>query len=261
MRVIVTRPQSQAGQWLEALRRAGHVALPLPLIEIAPASDPQPVVQAWNRLARYDAVMFVSANAVDHFFALRPSAAAFTARAQVTGPGSLAALLRQGLDRVQVDAPDAAAGQFDSEALWATMKHHVVPGYRVLIVRGTGDEDAGPPGHESAGIGRDWFSRQVQAAYGEVDFVVAYQRRVPTLSADARNLLHTAAGDGSVWLFSSSEAVTNLQLLCPDQGWQAARALATHSRIAQVATDMGFGVVCTSRPALADLLASIESMP
>jgi uroporphyrinogen-III synthase len=260
MRVIVTRPQSQAGQWLEALRRAGHVALSLPLIEIASAADPQPVLQSWSELVRYDAVMFVSANAVDHFFAFRPSATPFTPRAQVTGPGSLAALVRQGLGLAQVDAPDASAGQFDSEALWATMHHHVRPGYRVLIVRGTGEDDAAQAGHESAGIGRDWFARQVQSAGGIADFVVAYQRRVPEMDAQARAWLRTAAVDGSVWLFSSSEALANLHALCPGQGWQAACALATHPRIAQAATDMGFGVVRTSRPALPDLLASIESM-
>ncbi|MGE3348297.1 MAG: uroporphyrinogen-III synthase, partial [Ramlibacter sp.] len=38
-----------------------------------------------------------------------------------------------------------------------------------------------------------------------------------------------------------------------------ARAVATHPRIAQAAREAGFGVVCESRPALADVVASIES--
>jgi uroporphyrinogen-III synthase len=62
-----------------------------------------------------------------------------------------------------------------------------------------------------------------------------------------------------VWLFSSSEAVANLRALLPDQSWQQARAVATHPRIAQAARDAGFAVVCESRPALADVVASIES--
>ena len=259
MRVIVTRPKSQAGKWVDALRQAGHEALAFPLIDIAPASNPLAIVQAWSQMARYDAVMFVSANAVDYFFALKPDSVPFTPRAMVTGPGSLSALVRQGLDRLQIDAPDALAGQFDSEALWAVMQNRVAPGYRVLIVRGSGDDDAqelcGNPG-----AGRDWFAQQVQAARGSVDFVVAYQRRVPTFAAEALALLQMASGDGSVWLFSSSEAVSNLTLLCPDQSWQRARAVATHPRIAKAVRDAGFGVVCESRPALADLLASIESV-
>jgi uroporphyrinogen-III synthase len=63
-----------------------------------------------------------------------------------------------------------------------------------------------------------------------------------------------------VWLFSSSEAVANLQSLLPDQSWQQARAVATHPRIAQAARTAGFGVVCESRPILGAVVASIESL-
>lgn len=259
MRVIVTRPRSQAGKWLDALQQAGHDALPLPLIEIAPAANPQAVIEAWSALANYDAVMFVSANAVDHFFSLKPDAFNFTPRAWVTGPGSLAAVSRQGLDRARIDAPDALAGQFDSEALWAVVEHRVVPGCKLLIVRGNGQEDAEAVG-DNTGAGRDWFAQQVQSARGTVEFVVAYQRRLPALGANALALMQVASADGSVWLFSSSEAIVNLRMLCPSQSWHAARALATHPRIAQAARDAGFGVVCESRPAMADLLASIESI-
>jgi len=62
-----------------------------------------------------------------------------------------------------------------------------------------------------------------------------------------------------VWLFSSSEAIANLQLLAPGQSWQQARAVATHPRIAQAARAAGFGVVWESRASLDDVLASIES--
>ena len=40
----------------------------------------------------------------------------------------------------------------------------------------------------------------------------------------------------------------------------ATLAVATHPRIAQAAGAAGFAVVCESRPALVDLLASIESL-
>jgi uroporphyrinogen-III synthase len=70
-----------------------------------------------------------------------------------------------------------------------------------------------------------------------------------------------AAIDGSVWLFSSSEAIANLQALLPQQSWSQARAIATHARIGQAAKNAGFSVVCESRPVLASVVASIESMP
>jgi uroporphyrinogen-III synthase len=63
-----------------------------------------------------------------------------------------------------------------------------------------------------------------------------------------------------VWLFSSSEAVENLRKVSDSQ-WSKALAIATHPRIAQAAKDAGFGVVYESRPLLADVAASIESLP
>jgi len=226
------------------------------------------VLRAWQALHTYDAVMFVSASAIDHFFAQRPVGTPFAARAFVTGAGSAAALARHGVAPGQVDAPDAAQGQFDSESLWSVVGRQVVPGYRVLVVRGGAlvdgqhaDAEAQHPEGQAQGAGRDWFSQQARAAGAQVEFVVAYQRGLPVLDDLAMRLVQEAAHDGTLWLFSSSEAIRNLGVLCPAVRWHAARALATHSRIADAARALGFGSVCESRPALDQVLASIESLP
>lgn len=262
MRVILTRPEREARQWVGALAQAGMDVISMPLIAIDGPPDPQAVVRAWQGVEQLDAVMFVSGNAVDHFFALKPPLApvfvaqsAIKTRAFVTGPGSREALLRNGVDVACIDAPDAQAGQFDSEALWAVVQQRVHPGFRVLIVRGADSADA-----RSEGAGRDWFTRQVKAAGGQVELVASYQRRCPTLAPAELATARGAATDGSVWLFSSSEAVANLNSLLPDQSWQQARAVATHPRIAQAARTAGFGVVCESRPVLGAVVASIESL-
>lgn len=269
MRVIVTRPTQEAAQWVHALNDAGFDALALPLIGVLPPPDPAAVAAAWARITEFDAVMFVSGNAVDHFFSSKPAAApvfcipgATNIRAFVTGPGSLSALKRVQVDPRCIDMPDRAAEQFDSEALWAVVAQRVQPGYRVLIVRGSGSNSHGSAGPEKAadGVGRDWFAEQVRAAGGSVEFVVSYQRRPPELSDSDRVLVRQAASDGSVWLFSSSEAIGNLVATCADQSWVQAKAVVTHSRIAQAARKAGFSVVCESRPTLAALMASIESV-
>ena len=261
MRVIVTRPGPQAGKWVSALRAADIDALALPLIEIAGPPDPDAVQAAWRRLQELDALMFVSANAVAQFFALRPAATLTSdllPRFFVTGPGSLAALLKVGVARGQIDAPDEASAQFDSEALWALVQAQVQPGWRVLIVRG--NTEAGEDSEPTQGVGRDWFAARLQEQGAEVEFLVAYVRRAPVLGANALALVQVAAADGTVWLFSSSEAVANLCALAAGQSWILARAVATHPRIAQAARAAGFAVVRESRPALVDLLASIESL-
>ncbi len=267
MRVLVTRPAKEAHQWVQALTAAGYDAVSLPLIGVLPAADTHAVEAAWQRIDQYDAVMFVSGNAVDHFFALKPPGApefngeyAIKRRAFVTGPGSYSALKRAHVDLDYIDMPDREAGQFDSEALWAVVGSRVVPGYRVLVVRGTAASSTTTVDDAAAGMGRDWFADQVRAASGSVDFVVAYQRRLPEMPASDLQLARQAASDGSVWLFSSSEAIANLVAACPGQDWSQARAVVTHSRIAQTAKRAGLSVVCESRPTLAALMASIESL-
>lgn len=266
MRVIVTRPQQDAGKWVDALRQAGLDAVALPLIGVAGAPDPQAVFDAWTGLPDFDAVMFVSGNAVDHFFASKPPLApvfiaesAIKTRAYVTGPASAAALMRAGVAPDRIDAPPLESGQFDSEALWARVSAQVVPGFKLLIVRGTGSQAEGVAA-VGEGAGRDWFAAQVAQAGGRVAYVVAYQRSLPTWRSEQDRMARAAASDGTVWLFSSSEAIANLRACCTDQSWHAARAVATHPRIGKAARDAGFAVVCESRPTLGALVASIESL-
>ncbi len=264
-RAIVTRPAKEAQAWVEGLRVLGVDATALPLITIGPVADPTALVDAWHSLAHYDAVMFVSGNAVAHFFAQRPADVAllFAAlgsapRAWVTGPASQSALQACGVLPAAIDAPAMDGAQFDSEALWRTVRPRVVPGYRVLIVRGNASS-ASHADPASQGVGRDWFAQQVQAAGGVVDFVVAYERRAPVWDASQAAWIAQAACDGSVWIFSSAEAVGYLGASLPQQAWTQARAVATHPRIAQAAREIGFGRVLQSRPLLAEVVASIES--
>ncbi|MNV68602.1 Uroporphyrinogen-III synthase [compost metagenome] len=156
----------------------------------------------------------------------------------------------------RIDGPAADAAQFDSEALWRQVSAQIRPGDRVLIVRGQSDGV-----HETTqGSGRDWLARQIEAAGGQVEFVVAYQRGAPQLTDAEVALAQQAASDGSVWLLSSSEAVAHLAQALPTVDWTAAQALATHPRIAQAARAAGFGTVRECRPALEDVVASIESV-
>ena len=265
MPVLVTRPQREAQAWVREFCAAGLAAQALPLIEIRLAPDAPSLQRARQHLAdgRYAALMCVSANAVAGLFEGNPAlsavlseTSAIKTRAWAPGPGTAAALQQCGVAPTRIDAPARDAAQFDSETLWQVVSPQVQPGDRVLIVRGTQDQPDSP----ATGSGRDWLVQRITEAGGQVELVVAYQRTCPTWDERQRQQATRAAVDGSVWLFSSSEAVHNLQTLLPAQSWQAARAVATHPRIAAAARAAGFGVVCVSRPALADVRASIESI-
>lgn len=262
MRVIVTRPEPEATRWVTALQVRGFEAAALPLIEITPARHDEPLQAARHNIQSYQALMFVSGSAVTHFFESNRAAAQSASvqaapnigvtRAWATGPGTQAALLQLGLAPGQIDAPAHNAGQFDSEALWQLVASRVIPGTRVLVVRGGGVDG------ESAG--RSWLSKQLATAGAVIDTVVAYERHPPQFTPAQLAMAQNAARDGSVWLLSSSEAISNLAACIPGLRLAGARAVATHPRIADAARAAGFGVVCSSRPTLDDVAASIESL-
>ena len=278
MKVIVTRPRLEADAWVKQLRALHFDAFALPLIHIGAAFDNgnyEKIAESWRNLQQYAAVMFVSSNAARYFYPSNSMLASdiyaceamknianCTAKPRMwaTGPGTREALLAQSVPATRIDSPAADAVQFDSEALWHQVQNQVKPGDKVLIVRGSS--------LEAAMNGRSWLAEQLTAAGVQVDVVVSYQRSAPVFDAAELALMTQARADKSLWLFSSSEAVANLQTIslahsqtdCPTIEWSKALAIATHPRIAQAAKDAGFGVVYESRPLLADVAASIESL-
>lgn len=254
-RVLVTRPVAEAIRWTEGLRARGIAAESLPLIEIVPLADPAPLQVVWPAVPGHAALMFVSANAVQHFMAARPAQVPLQAQAWGTGPGTQAALLAAGWPAALVRCPAADADKFDSEALWALVQADVQtwPGRSVLIVRGA---DA-----RGQLAGRDWLARQLESAGVQVQQCVAYARRQPV--PDEATLQHAreALSDGSWWLFSSSEAADHLGLLLPGAIGPQARALATHPRIAERLREQGWGRVEVVPATLEGQVASIECLP
>ena len=249
MRVVLTRPLQEGSRWAERLRERGFDALLLPLMAIGPPKDLAPLRQAAVHADDYGAVMFVSGNAVQGFFSASP--VMHRARAWAPGPATRDALLAAGVDAARIDAPAEDAEQFDSESLWQVVAGQLQRGDRLLLVRG-GDA-------EGRSQGREWLAQQLAADGVQVDTVVAYTRQLPPWSEAERSAARAAAADGSTWLFSSSEAAQNLNLLLPGEDWSRARALATHPRIAQAVRDLGFGRVDEARPALAAVVAALES--
>lgn len=250
MRVLVTRPAAQADEWVQALRARGLDAEALPLIGIAPPEDAQPVRAAWRALGERRLVVFVSPNAVEQFFALRPADAAWpaTTLAGSPGPGTTRVLQRCGVPAACIVEPAPDAAQFDSEALWARLARHDWRGAAVLVVRG-----------ES---GRDWLADTLRAQGAEVGFVTAYRRGAPVLDASQRARLERALHEprGHAWLFSSSEAIDRLLVLAPQAGGVDAVAVATHPRIAERARAAGFGAVHACRPEQDAVVACIQSI-
>ena len=244
--VVLTRP-TLTGQEADAFRRAGWSVLHLPLLRIEAMGDTSLLQQVWNAqlidpAQAAHALMFVSANAVDHFMQARPSGAAQWAdhastgpRAWATGPGTASALKRWGWSEERIDWPGDVVETFDSEALWAVVCDQVRPGTRVLIVRG-GDA-------QGRAQGRAWLADRLQEAGAQVHECVAYRASAALWTDEQAQLAQQACVGGSVWVLQSSQALLALVHALPAQDWSQVPVVVTHPRIAQTAHRMGFAKV------------------
>jgi len=253
--VVVTRPPGQSAALLARLVEAGFEPIEFPLIDINPIADTAPLRAALGELYApaplgLALVVFVSPNAVDHAFAALDSAWPAHVAIGVVGPGSVAALLRQGVSApaynvISPAVADAAEDtRYDSEALFAAINAHFGPGglkdKRVLIVRGDG--------------GREWLADALSEAGAEVEKVAAYRRFVPEPSMRDWERIHALlAGVPHAWLLTSSEGVRNLDELVREHltadetaTLKHAPLVAPHPRIAEAARRAGFDRITVS---------------
>jgi uroporphyrinogen III methyltransferase / synthase len=251
--VVVTRPLGQSESLLSQLTAAGFDVYEFPLIDIGPVVDAAPLRAALDELYapephRYALVVFVSPNAIDHAYRALASAWPANVPIGVVGPGSVAALARQGVSppAYTVISPPATSenARYDSEALYAAIEQHFgadgLKDKRVLIVRGDG--------------GREWLADRLAEAGAKVEKVAAYQRIVPEPSMRKWERVHELlAGIPHAWLLTSSEGVRNLdelarEHLTADETLRLKRAelVTPHPRIAEAARQAGFDRITVS---------------
>jgi uroporphyrinogen III methyltransferase/synthase len=131
--VLVTRPRQQAGELVHRLEELGAIPLTLPAIEVREPRDWGPVDRALADLARYQWLVFTSANGVHALLRrLRQLGHDLRAMGQLRlaaiGPATAAALRNYLLE------PDVIPAQYCSESLAAALKERVL-GQRVLLAR------------------------------------------------------------------------------------------------------------------------------
>lgn len=185
--VVITRPRALCSGLAAALRARGLQVVFAPLIKTAPPRSWRALDAALRGLARHDAVVFASANAVDAFFRRartvlrkRPAGPALAA---AVGPATAKALARYGW-KPSVVAKDARA-----EGLAAALR--MKKGSRVLIPR--------------AERGRKALARLLRAAGMVVTPATAYRT---LCDHDGRRALRQAVADGAqAVLFASPSAV------------------------------------------------------
>ncbi len=219
--VLVTRPAGQAETLCRLIEAAGGRAVALPAAAILPVTDPEPARALLA--ARWDLIVFVSRNAVEHAIPLLPD------RRLPEGPTIAAVGLATArtLSAAGREPDLVPGGRFDSEALLAMDALEDVLGFHVLIVRGEGGRPT---------LGETLAKRGASVSYAEV-----YRRVLPQI--DPAPLLAHWHRDIQAATATSDDILHNLLELVTPKGRDALIAtplVVVSERTAELARSLGF---------------------
>jgi uroporphyrinogen III methyltransferase/synthase len=220
--VLVTRPENQADRIAELLRDLGANVLLQPAIEIAHPPDWSPIDAAIEGLARFDWLVFSSANGVDFFlkrlFALGRDARNLShTRLAAIGPATADALGRYFLKA------NLQPEHYRAEALAEALAPHVSE-KRVLVAR--------------ASRGREVLAPMLEAAGATVEQIVVYESR-DVESADQAVVDALAAGRVD-WTTVSSPAIARSMVKRFGNSLRHTRLAAISPLTAEVLAGLGY---------------------
>ena len=185
------------------MRHAGFEVILLPMIAIAPPSDPEPLKQATAHYEQYDWIIFSSANAVEAFAAELPRP---PTKVQIATIGAATRDTAESKGFTVSLTPEKYVAEDLVEAL---RTQTALEGKRILI--------------PSAAVTRDIIPTELRSLGAQVDIVEAYRNVLPLDSiAQAPQVFQEPYPD--IVLFASSSAVDNLLSL-------VRASLLSHSKI------------------------------
>lgn len=227
-RILVTRPEAQAGALAELIRENDGEPILFPVIRIESGIN-QSALQALD-LTRFDWLIFVSRNAVEGFQSAEHTLPP-TLRLAAVGDGTAAAMRGAGL---RVDCqPDISNG---SEGLLQMPVMQNLTGQQVLIVRGDG--------------GRELLADTLSARGATINYIEVYRRAlamhdrsscIAAMHADKLVCTSVAGVDNLCRILTEFKA----DLLCKPM-------VVVSERIKQHARSVGFRWVEVSRSASDD---------
>lgn len=183
MKVLITRPRSQARDFADRLSSAGFEPVFFPVIEICPLTDNPELDQALNQLEKYEWIVFTSVNGVDVVFDHLPSAPRLP-RVGAIGPKTAEALRAHGVQ------PDFVPQEYVAESILPGLGD--VHGKRILLPR--------------AEIARQALPEAIARAGGTAHQIAVYR----TLPAEPDQKGLAALKSGVDWItFTSPSTVRN----------------------------------------------------
>ena len=222
--VLVTRPAHQARHFQQLLTDAGAQALLFPVVDVCEPDDVAAATAQLASLAAYDAVLFVSANAVA--FGLRLLDAAQQQRLHHLSLGAIGKKTASALQHHGLTVAWVPATGFTSEDFLALPQTQQLTGKRILIVRGTS--------------GRELLADTLRQRGASVDHVAVYQRICPKV--DTSHLKqHHEQHELDIIAVTSSEGMLNLLAMLDNPDWiKTVPLLLGSQRMLETARQAGF---------------------
>jgi uroporphyrinogen-III synthase len=191
-RVLVTRAAHQAGKLSDGLRAVGAEAVEVPVLEIEPPQNLEPLDKALDEIHSYDWLVLTSANTVRALveragMLMLPLTS--VARLNVAAVGEATAETARNAGFTVALVPET----YVAEALVDCLAGQVA-GKRILLAR--------------AEVARDVIPDALRAAGAEVDVLDAYRNVVPEAAAQALRAALAKGIDAAT--FTSSSSVTHL---------------------------------------------------
>jgi uroporphyrinogen III methyltransferase/synthase len=196
-RILITRPEHQASEFIRALSELGAQCLLFPTIKIIPPVTWKELDKAIEGLSGYDWILFTSVNGVTSFFERLDVAKKDTRHLSgikigAIGPKTAAALTDRGIN------PDLIPDTYWAEEIVEAIKGYPLNGKRVLLPRPS--------------IARDYIPKNLKSMGALVDEVEAYQTVQPEYSQDQLGKLFKS-GKIDMITFTSPSTVTNFLAL------------------------------------------------
>lgn len=232
LHILITRPDDQVQPLATLVHQHGGVAVCVPTLEIVgvPANAQQR--NTLSNSADYDAVIFISRNAVEYASAITPLHSLALHTVFAPGVGTASALQRAGVDTVITPSHG-----YHSEALLALDALTHVQGKHLLIVRGQGGYGQGV--HSQSG--RELLRDKLVERGAKVDYVAVYRRCQPADCAEKLRL--AVARPLHAVTVGSGETLQNLLACWPAAAADTLRALPLFTpglRVAALAQAHGF---------------------
>jgi len=239
-RIVVTRAKGQAEVLSARLRALGADVVELPTIEIRPAADYGPLDLAIASLARYDWLIFTSANGVRFFLDRLDQSAAdlrsLRARICAIGPATRAAVEALHLK------VDLMGKEYVAEGLVEAFAAHDLAGKRVLLPR--------------AAVARDLVPVELTRRGAQVDVVEAYRTVIPEEVATGARELFTAARKPGCITFTSSSTVQNFVAAAGAQALAGVKVVSIGPVTSKTARGSGIEIAAEAQPFTIDGLVN-----